>query len=397
LVTVRPEDYVFEAIYKMAKHSIHRLVVVDDVGCLQGILTDTDVIALQTRTPLYFSREVEAAESVDDLRKVNQNILHMVRFAMRARAGTKDIVKLISHFNDTITQRLIVLLERVEGVRLPEGSAYLVLGSEGRREQTLRTDQDSAAVYADDLSPAAVQEVARFSCRLVESLVEIGVPPCPGDTMASNPQWRRPLSEWLRALEQWISILKPEHMVNFGMFQDLRTVHGDPSLEARLKEHILDTVKRNSLFLPYVARNIVRFPPPLGWFGRIRVERSGEHKGTVNLKKAGIFAVTEGVSLMALEAGILDGSTWEKIEALAKKNAFPREELGRVDEAFTVLVQLRLTNQLRALAARESPTNYLDPKRITLAEAETLRGALTTVGSFLKSLRERYHLDYISR
>ncbi len=397
LVTLRPEDYVFEAIYKMARHNIHRLVVVGEEGRLAGIVTDTDIIALQTNTPLYFTREIESAGSLDGLQAVNRKTAEMVQFARNAGAGTRDVVRLIAHFNDRITQRAIELLEEQEGIVLPAGAAFLALGSEGRREQTLRTDQDSAMVYADDLSPADLAAVERFSVRLVEALVHIGVPPCPGGTMASNPQWRHSLSEWKQLLEQWISVLKPEHMVNFGMFQDLRAIHGDPAFQHVLEDHIRDAVRRQSLFLPYVARNIVRFPPPLGWFGRLRVETEGKHKGKLNLKKAGIFAITEGVSLLGLEAGIMEGSTWEKIEALAERHVMPRQDLDRLADAFTCLVDLRLQCQLRLLAAGEKPSNHLDPQRLSTRDLDRLREALTAVSSFLRSIRDRYQLDFISR
>ncbi len=396
LVIVRPDDYVFEAIYKMSKHNIHRLVVVDEAGCLKGILTDTDVIALQTTTPLYLNREIESAASLEELRRINRRLLDTVSFAVRARAGTRDVVRLIAHFNDTVTQRVIALLEE-EGIFLPPRAAYLALGSEGRMEQTLRTDQDSALVYADDLSPEDMGRVERFSERLIESLVAIGVPPCPGGTMANNPQWRHSVTEWKGLLTQWMTVLKPEHMVNFGMFQDLRTVHGDDAVTEELKEHIRQTVQRNALFLPYVAKNIIRFPPPLGFFGRFRVEKAGEHKGKINLKKAGIFAITEGVSLLALEARVLDGSTWEKIEALAEQRVMPRDELSRLDEAFTTLVKLRLSAQLAALSRGEQPTNHVNPQFLDPKDADGLREALTTVGWFLRSIRDRYQLHFISR
>lgn len=396
LITIRRDDYAFEAVYKMARHKIHRLVVLDGArpSC---VLTDTDLIALQTKSPLYLGREIEAAGDLPALAQVNRSLLEMVSFASRAGAGTKDIVRLISHFNDAVTQRVIVLLERREGIRCPDGAAYLVLGSEGRREQTLRTDQDSAMVFADELPADQVARVERFSHRLVEALIEIGVPPCPGRTMADNPEWRRSLGGWMGLLDQWVRVPTPERMVHFGMFQDLRTVWGDESLERRLKEHLLRLVARNSLFLPYLARNIVRFSPPLSLFGNLRTERSGDHKGLLDIKKAGLFAITEGVSLLGLEAGILDGSTWEKIEALRERRVLPEDDLERLDEAFSFLVKLRLRCQLEALAAGRQPSKWIDPDRLTAPDTEHLKEALTTVGSLLRTIRERYQLDFISR
>ena len=396
LISVRARDLVVKAIFTMAKHSIHRLTVLDDTGRLRGVITDADLLRLQTRTPLYLNQEIEAATSIEQLAKISARMVDMVHFASRAGTDIHSLVELISHLNDAFTVRIIALLEE-EGVKLPPGAAYLVLGSEGRGEQTLRTDQDSAIIYADDFPDSRQEEIARFSSRLVDALEKIGVPRCPGDTMASNPQWRHSLSEWKKLVEQWISVPKPENMVNFGMFQDFRTLHGDPGLEAQLREHLLKTVQRNSLFFPYMARHIVRFPPPVGFFGHIRVERRGEHRGEVDLKKAGIFAVTEVASLLALECGVTGGSTWEKLEMLRQKGVLPERDVAIVTEAYSYLVQLRLQRQLRAITSGKPPSNYLNPLAIPDIERDQLRHALKGIATLLRIIRMRFNLDAISR
>jgi len=397
LISVRGDDLVFEAIFKMAKHNIHRLAVLDEAGGLRGIVTDNDLMRLQTRTPLYLMEEIETAASIEQLQKVSARMIGMVSFASRAGADTKSLVQLISHLNDAFTLRIIALLDSIEGLRLPSGAAYLVLGSEGRGEQTLRTDQDSAIVYADDLSPAQLADIERFSARLVDALAAIGVPRCPGDTMVSNPQWRRSLSEWKALLEQWVTVPKSEHLVNFGMFQDFRTVWGDPRMAAELHEHLLATLRRFTLFFPYMARHIARFPPPVGMFGHIRVERRGEYRGEVDLKKAGIFAVTEGASLLALENGAVGGSTWDKLDLLRQRGILPATDAEIVSQAYTYLVQLRLQRQLKALEAGKQPSNHINPLAIPDVERDQLRHALKGVATFQRILRDRYKIDFISR
>ena len=396
LITVRQQDYVFDAILKMARYKIHRLGVVDAEGKLVGVITDTDLLTLQTRTPLYLNNEIESAQSVDQLRRISARMIEMVTLATRAGADIRGVVQLISHFNDAMTMRLIYLLDREEGVSLPDGATYLVLGSEGRGEQTLRTDQDSAIVYADDLPKKKFPQMEQFANRLIDGLVSLGVPRCPGDTMASNPQWRHSVSEWKQLIDQWIAVPKPESMVNFGMFQDLRALHGDQSLERRLNEHILAEATRNSMFLAYMARNIVRFMPPLGMFSRFKVERSGEHRGKINLKKAGIFALTAGVSLLALEAGIVDGTTWDKLELLGKRGVLTGADLETVEESFNYLVYLRLHRQLRSLSAGNKPSNYVDPLVMSDMDREKLRTAFKGVGTFLNILRDHFQLNLIA-
>ena len=215
--------------------------------------------------------------------------------------------------------------------------------------------------------------------------------------MASNPEWRHSLSDWKTLIEQWLSLPKGDHMVRFGMFQDFRTLHGDVRLGEELQKHILIGIKRHALFLPYVARNIVSFVPPIGMFGRIKVEKRGENRGKVDLKKAGIFAVTSGVSLLALEGGIVDGSTWDKLDQLEESRVLSPEFRETVDNAFSYLFNLRLHRQIRSLTAGKEPTNSIDPQVMNDRERERLRQALKGVGSFLRFLRDRYQLDSISR
>ena len=396
LITLRRRDHVFDAIAKMSRHNIHRLIVLDDNGALFGVVTDTDLVRAMTRTPLYLHQDLQSAQSIEQLRTVNTRMLDMVRYATRTGADVNSLIQLISHFNDAFTLRLIAILERDEGIRLPEGAALLALGSEGRGEQTLRTDQDSAMVYLDDLSLDKVGEAERFAARLVDALEDLGVPRCPGNTMASNPQWRRTLSEWKDALDEWIFVPTPEHMVDFGMFQDLRILHGDETLERELREHIIDAVRRHPSFLPNMARAVVRFQPPLGMFGNIKVEKSGKNSGMVDIKKAGIFAVTVGASLLCLEAGSVGGSTMEKLERLGKVGLIAPGDLETVQESFSYLVQLRLQRQLLALQGGGAPTNHVDPKSLTERDQDRLKQALKGAGLFLQIIRDHYQLDLVS-
>lgn len=347
-----------------------------------------------THHPL--QREIEAAETIDQLRLLGVKMLAMVKSALDTNTDIKSIVQLISQLNDAITLRLIAQLKSTEAIQLPEGAAYLVLGSEGRGEQTLRTDQDSAIVYCDNLSAEKLRETERFANRLVAALEELGVPRCPGNIMASNPMFRLSLTEWERLIDEWITIPTPENMLKFGIFQDLRPLYGNESLGTRLRDHIRTTASGSCLFFPNMATHAVRFPAPLSIFGRIRVAHRGENKGKVDVKKAGIFAITVGVSLLALEAGISGGTTWDKLECLGKRKILTAGDIKTIEEAFTFLVRLRLQLQLKELAARGKSTNYLDPKLLSESERYQFRQALKGVTSLLRIMNNRYQLDLIS-
>lgn len=397
LITVRSSDYLFKALFLMAKHNIHRLVVVDEHGKLSGVVTDTDLLRIQTRSPLYLVQEIESAVTIEQLNLIGTKMTGMLQYAVKTNADTQSLVQLISHFNDALTQRLIFILDTKHDVRLPAGAAYLTLGSEGRQEQTLRTDQDSAIVYRDGLSDASLTEVRRFAVRIAASLESVGVPLCPGNMMASNPDWCHSLSKWKQLVEQWIAHPDPDATVHFGVFQDLRVLHGDVSFEAELRTHICECVRKNAIFLPSMARNIARFKPPIGMFGRLLVEKKGTQRGKLDLKKGGLFALVRGISLIALEGGILGGTTWSKLERLRHLHLISDPDLDTIQEAFTLLVKLRMEKQLIALTSGKQPDNLVDPLVLSDRDRDRLRRALRGVDTLLHILKSRYQLDMIAR
>ena len=397
LITLREDAYLFDAISLMSRNNFHRVGVVDASGHLVGMLTDTDLLTFQTRTPLYLITEIERATSIEQLQRLSTRLYEMINLAYKAGVEIRGVVQLLAHFNDCFTQRLIQLLELNEGITLPPGVAYLSLGSEGRGEQTFRTDQDSAIVYADDLSTDRLTAVEHFAERLIAGLEQLGVPRCPGNTMASNPQWRHSLSSWKDILETWISTPLQDNMVNFGMFQDMRVLHGEQHFEAELRTHIYEIAHSRSLFFPSMARNIVRFKPPIGMFGRLLVEKSGACRGKLDLKKGGMFALVRGIGLLALEVGIVGGSTWEKIERLGSLNLISSTDLETIEESFNTLVRMRLGRQLAARAANQEADNCVDPLVMTERNRIQLRAALRGVDTLLQIMRSHYKLDMIAR
>lgn len=396
LITIRSSDYLFKAIFMMAKHNIHRLIVIDDFDRLSGVMTDTDLLRIQTRSPLYLVQEIESAGTIDQLKIIGKKMTGMLHYAVKTNADAHSLLQLIAHFNDAFTQRLISILDTKNDVRLPPGAAFLALGSEGREEQTLRTDQDNAIVYRDDLPADCLKEVRRFAEHIVAALESVGVPLCPGNMMASNPEWCHSLSEWKQLTEHWITAPGPDETVYFGVFQDLRVLHGDKTFEDELRAHICECARTHSLFFPNMARNIIRFKPPLGMFGRLLVEKKGEQRGKLDLKKGGLFALTRGISLLALEAGIMGGTTWAKLERLHQLHLVAEHDLEIIEDAFTFLIKLRLEKQLIALSSGKEPGNHVDPLVLPERDRDQLRAAFKGVTTLLKVLQSHYQLNLVS-
>ncbi len=396
LITIRNNDYLFKAIFLMARHNIHRLVVLNERDQLVGVMTDTDLFRIQTRSPLYLIQEIESATTIEQLTILGEKLTGMLQYAIKTNADVQSLIQLIAHFNDAMTRRLVFIMDCREDIRLPAGAAYLVLGSEGREEQTLRTDQDSAIVYRDDLAADKLVEVRRFAERIALALESLGVPLCPGNMMASNPEWCHTLSEWKQLTERWITMPSPEHTVFFGVFQDLRVLHGDIVFEEELQTHLCECARNNTIIFPNMARTIVGFKAPLGMFGRFLVEKKGAHSGRLDLKKGGLFALTRGISLLALEAGIVGGTTWDKMERLKHLNTISTNDLEAIREAFTFLMKMRLERQLRAVAYGKEPSNYVDPLVLSEKEQNRLRKSFKGVNILISVLRNRYQLDSVA-
>jgi len=394
--TIREDEYIFEAIYKMTKHNIHRLVVVDSMGIICGILTDTDIIKFQTNTPFYFIRDLEYANSLDEIKLLNNKTINFINFLISSGIKTIELVRFISHINDAIVKKCIELVIKDNYFDLPDRFAFLVLGSEGRREQTLKTDQDNAIVYSDAIGNSDVEKIKDFAEKLISALIYIGIPECPGGIMAKNDMWRRGLAQWKKTLSQWITTPTPENILNYSMFSDLRTIFGDESLERELKNHVKQLAEENNLFLAQMAKNLMRFPPPIGFLGNIKTEKEGKYKGKLDIKKAVIFPITEGIKILSLEAGIVSGSTVDKIRELAKMNRIPENDLLEIETSFTFAINLRIKNQLREISQGEVPSNYIDIKKLNHIEIDRLKIALSAVKTLQSFIKSKFNLDFIS-
>jgi CBS domain-containing protein len=397
VISVNENETLFEVLYQMSHHRIHRIGVVDDGNALVGIINESDIIRLQNRSPQRLLRAIDEAQTVADLTKIYQESEQLVIFLSRNGVRTRELVRLISLLNDQIADKLINLLKQTHFPQMGQKSTFLVLGSEGRREQTLKTDQDNAIIIADDADDNEVKEIERFSHMLIDSLIAIGVPECPGGIMANNDFWRRRLKDWKQAVDGWIAAPSGENILNFSMFSDMRSLCGDCVLATQLRDHIVQRAEENTIFLARMAANVCLFPPPLGMFGRIKTEKAMPYNGMIDLKKAGIFALTEGVKTLALNVGVLEGSTHDKVKALMQKRVLSQTQADDIEASFNLLTFLRLRGQINSAAAGREITNYIAPGSLDRVEKGRLKLALEVVRSFQGMLNQYFQLDMLRR
>jgi len=397
LIAVPPTAFAFEAILEMTRWAIHHLAVVE-AGRLVGILSTYDLLRLQASHPVTLAREIGRATSLESLVDLARRVTPLVRQLVDAGGTAYDIGQLVAELNDRLVQRVLGLAAdelAATGATPPVPFCWLVLGSEARREQTLRTDQDNGLVYADPPPEQAGQATAYYAklCEAaIQGLIAIGFPACPGNLMASNPEWRQPLSVWSGYFRRWITEAWPAQAAFAVVMFDLRPVAGDRRLTEALLTTIRTEVAENRAFLSVLAREAISDESPVTLWGKIVVERRGPHRGAVDVKRAGGQQLVGAGRVHALDFGLADLNTLDRIRAAARLGVYTDGELRDIADAYQFLMRLRLSHQLMLLERGASPDNWINPTQLARADAALLREALRTVEHVKVTVRKRYGL-----
>jgi CBS domain-containing protein len=401
VATVRPEAFAFEALAEMTRRELHHLVVVDDDGRVVGTLSSDDLVLLPEAHPVLLAREIGRAESRETLERAAKSITALVRRLIVGGVRAVDVAGVVAELNDRLVIRMVALAEatvsRAHG-HAPGPYCWLAFGSEGRREQTLWTDQDNGLVYADPGTGDAdewAQWFRRLAEEVIAGLVAVGFPPCPGGAMASNPRWCQPLATWQEYFRQWMDETLPEHILNACMYFDVRPITGTPALGRSLRELLREETPKRRHFLSALARDVASRRVPLTVFGNPAVERSGPHRGTIDLKGAGSIHLVGAGRVWALELGLADTNTIARIHAAGAAGVLPADEAAAAAEAYGHLLHLRLERQLEAVAAGAVPDNRVTPARLSRHDATLLRESLRTVGVVQAHLRDRYRTELL--
>jgi CBS domain-containing protein len=399
VVAVAPDAFAITALLEMTRREIHHLAVVDG-GRLVGVVSSHDFLMIETAHPVILTGEIARAASVDRLRELATRTIPLTRRLVEAGGTAYDIGQLVAELNDRLVVAALALTTAAATARGDEASdtawCWLAFGSEARREQTLRTDQDNGLVYQDvepERQAAVAGYFARFAAEAVRHLVAIGFPPCPGDAMASNPRWCQPLHVWRSYFRGWMETPEPEPLLAAQIYFDVRPLAGALALGESLHELVVREAPAHRLFLGLIARDLVARRPPLTIFGNVAVERNGARRGTVDVKAGAALPLASAARLHALELGIDATNTVDRIRAAGARGLYREDETREITDAFQHVTRLRLVHQLDRLAHGASPDNAIRPDRLSRADALLLRDALRTVQRVQSGVRERYKTE----
>ena len=403
LVSIDREASAFDALLEMTRRNIHHLGVLTG-GHLIGVVSSHDLLGLQAAHPVATARRIETAPDVDALARAAAQVEGVVRWLAAGGAEATDIGRIVAELNDRLVRRAIGLvqaaLEAGGQGRAPVAFSWLVAGSEGRREQTLKTDQDNGLVYRDP-PPDAESVVAAYFERLAtamsEALARLGFPRCPGYFMAANPRWRQPESVWRRYFSSWMETPEPEPVLQASLFFDLRPVGGEEEIGRGLWDWVCERVPTKTLFLRHMARAAVGRPRPLGFFGGFAVERAGAHKDRLDLKAGAVFPVTHAMRVYALSLGVRATNTLDRLRAAGERGILDAGEVSELHEAYQLVARLRLEHQLACLDAGLPPDNFIRPRSLGKTDRLLLKEAFKTIAWLERGIEDRFQTGLVGR
>jgi len=401
-LTVSPQDYAFEATLKMVRHGLAHLPVVDQSGRLCGIVAEHDLLLLSGQTTASLFAGIDRSQSLEDLvARRREGDLFLERLLKRG-GSARQLIDLTTELNDRLTRRLIRLSERkVAAQELgwpPVPYAWLALGSEGRREQTLRTDQDNALIFANVPERHRAQTEGYFlklAGEVVAGLETLGFPRCQGGFMASNPEWCQPEAVWQERFRDWIADPDPQKLRWATIFFDFRPIHAEGFFAENLGQFIGRQVKANRLFLRHLASAALFNRPPLGFFRQFVLEKSGDHRNKLNLKLAGLGPIVDGARVLSLDLDLGRGNTLERLRAAADQGGLSGQEADDLAEAYAFIMLLRLQRHLDLKAQGLRPDNYLAPGELNRLQRQTLKEAFHLISRFQDRLEQRYQTRYL--
>ena len=380
----------YEAALTMMQKQIHHLPVCDH-GDLVGMVSRSDFMRIETEHPLYLVNDIAKQTTVKGIVAACKRLPGLIEGQINADATGEQLGKFVTTITDSVTQQLCRIAEAELG-KPPCGYAWVAMGSQGRHEQSARSDQDNALVLEDDATEAD-DEYFKALARIVnDGLNDCGYVYCPGDVMASNPKWRQPLNVWKKYFNTWITVPEEKALMHANIFFDLRSVYGLTGLVDKLKASIRSDARRNELFLALMAKNAMNYQPPLGFFRQFVLEKSGDHKNTLDLKLNGIMPIVEIARIRALAAGEVRITTRNRLRAAAKAGEITESDAANLIDALDFIEKLRMEHQSRQMHAGKRPDNHLSPEEISALVRQNLKSAFSQVSVSQAALLNRFHI-----
>jgi CBS domain-containing protein len=387
---------VAEAQIAMLKHSISHLCITKDGTIhteLVGILSEHDIIVIHGNNPSVLIKEIRRVTSEVQLKTIRQQAQVLMKNYIEQQIPITFITNIISAINDAITTRCIQLSLEELNVKQPTNFAWLAIGSQGRKEQLLLTDQDNALVYKDVENDVEVKSYFVKLSKLINNKLNIvGFDMCPAEMMASNPKWCLSVSQWKLQFKNWITHPNEDKMLLCNIFFDYDLVYGDHELVDDMSDSIFEAIDNYEIFLNFMGRNALKNPAPLSFFRQFLVEDSGEHKDQFDIKARAIMPLVDAARLLTLSHKIKDiNNTMTRYEKLCDLEPQNKDLYESCINAFRIVLQFRTLHGLK----HQDSGRFIDVKRLSKNDRLKLKGCFKPVKDIQELVLVRFKLSQL--
>ena len=384
LLTVKNDDYLFEALTILIKKNIKRVGVVNDNYEMIGILEQIDVLSHFANHTYVIDSKIKKAKSIDDLKDASKNLLDIIKALHSKGVKVNHISNLIGQLNTKVYKKLYSLVLPNE---LQNNACLIVMGSEGRNEQIIKTDQDNALVVKDGID---VEQYRTYMIEITNHLIDFGYPICDGNIMVSNPFWCKNVSDYKKEIAKWIESPAIQNYMDFAIFLDSFAVAGNKELLINLKDDLFIKLHDKSVFMAYFAKATLAFDTPTTITNFITKIHH------IDIKKAAVFPIVQGIRSLALRERIKETTTIKRIKILEEKKILEKRKAEELLEAFDFVNSIRLKTHLEYIHNGNKINNEIDTNNLTKIERDLLKDSFKIVNEFKKFISFSFRIDKIT-
>lgn len=392
VISLDHNAYVYEAMLTMLRYNVHHLPVLKNKQPI-GIIETTDIVRYESQNSLLLVSSIFQQQSVEELKSLSEQVGDSFVRLVNEDANAHMVGTAMSVIGRSFKQRIIELAEEELG-SAPIPYCFLALGSMGRDEQLVVTDQDNAIILDDSYDEKKhgkyFEAFAKFIC---DALADCGYSYCTGDIMATNPEWRMTRKEWEACFSDWIDDPNPKALLNASIFFDLDGVYGKLKWAEQLNSFIVRRARRNNRFLACLARNALNRTPPLGFFKDFVMEKDGQHNNSINLKRRGTAPLVDLIRVHALAVGSRSTNSFERLDDIHEAGILPKGRARDLKDALEFISMVRISHQAIDVEQGIEPDNNIEPENLSDFERRNLKDAFQILSNGQNFLKFRYQAN----
>ncbi|MEF8811345.1 MAG: DUF294 nucleotidyltransferase-like domain-containing protein, partial [Bacteroidales bacterium] len=387
IITISENAFLYEALLDMKNNQVSHLGVTDNKGEIYGVISEKDLLHIQSNTISNLIHEAEKAEKIRELKTIHSKLPVLINALIEVSTKTRNITNIITILADAISRRIIDMAIEELG-QPPCDFAFMTMGSEGRMEQTLKTDQDNAIVFEDQGNETPAETYSYFQKlgeRICKDLNYVGYNYCEGNNIAQTPKWTQPVSVWKEYFSSWINSSDPQSILDSSIFFDFRCLYGKEEFIDTLRQHVNKVTVNKPVFFYHLAQSIIKFKPPLSIFGNIVGNHQGADENIISMKKI-LLPVTGLIRIYALQNKVNETNSVLRLKQLYEQKVLNRSLYEELLQSYNFLMYQRLRFQSISILNNTAPGNDIDVGQLTHLEVSTLKKVFNEISNFQEKL-----------